>query len=61
MTVNDDVNVGGTNSQVLPYLDVEQVTGTVAAVWYDARNDANNVDVEVYMSISTFARHDWRR
>lgn len=56
MTVNT-----GTNSQFLPYIDVDQVTGTVAAVWYDARNDANNVDVEVFMSISTDGGVTWGR
>lgn len=47
--VNDD---GGTNSQFLPWLDVDQVTGTVSAAWYDARNDANNQRVQTFMAAS---------
>jgi len=48
--VNDD---GGTNSQFLPWLDVDQGTGLVSAVWYDARNDPNNRQVQVFMAVST--------
>ena len=52
--VNDD---GGSNSQFLPWLDVDQQTGVVSVVWYDARNDTNNNGtnnqlVEVFMAIS---------
>ena len=47
--VNDD---GGTNSQFLPWLDVDQQTGLVAVVWYDARNDTNNQQVEVFVALS---------
>jgi hypothetical protein len=47
--VNDDT---GTNSQFLPWLDVDQQTGLVTTVWYDARNDANNQLVEVFLGIS---------
>lgn len=47
--VNDDV---GSNSQFLPWLDVDQQTGVVAVVWYDARNDTNNQQVEVFMAVS---------
>lgn len=47
--VNDD---GGTNSQFLPWLDVDQATGLVNVVWYDARNDPNNQMVEVFMGVS---------
>jgi hypothetical protein len=48
--VNDD---GGINSQFLPWLDVDQRTGNVGVVWYDARNDARNEKVEVFMGVST--------
>ena len=48
--VNDD---GGTNSQFLPWLDVDQKTGVVSVVWYDARNDPSNQLVEVFVAIST--------
>jgi uncharacterized repeat protein (TIGR01451 family) len=48
--VNDD---GGTNSQFLPWLDVDQETGLVAVVWYDARNDPSNRKVDVFMGVST--------
>jgi hypothetical protein len=47
--VNDD---GGNNSQFLPWLDVDQQTGLVSVVWYDARNDANNQKVEVFVATS---------
>ena len=47
--VNDD---GGTKSQFLPWLDVDQQTGVVAVVWYDARNDSNNQLAEVFMAVS---------
>ncbi len=46
---NDD---GGTNSQFLPWLDVDQATGDVNVVWYDARNDVNNKQVEVFLGTS---------
>jgi uncharacterized repeat protein (TIGR01451 family) len=48
--VNDD---GGTNSQFLPWLDVDQETGLVGVVWYDTRNDPNNQLVETFMAVST--------
>jgi hypothetical protein len=48
--VNDD---GGTKSQFLPWLDVDQRTGLVNVVWYDARNDSNNQQVEVFTAVST--------
>jgi len=47
--VNDDV---GTNSQFLPWLDVDQVTGAVSVAWYDARNDTNNKKVQTFMAAS---------
>ena len=47
--VNDDT---GTSSQFLPWLDVDQVTGTVGVVWYDARNDASNKKVQTFMAAS---------
>jgi hypothetical protein len=47
--VNDD---GGTNSQFLPWLDVDQETGTVSVAWYDARNDTNNKKVQTFMAAS---------
>jgi hypothetical protein len=48
--VNDDA---GTNSQLLPWLDVDQATGGVCVVWYDARNDPGNKKVEVFSAGST--------
>jgi hypothetical protein len=48
--VNDDV---GATSQFLPWLDVDQVTGTVSVAWYDARNDVNNKKVETFMAVSS--------
>ncbi|MDZ4857393.1 MAG: PKD domain-containing protein [Candidatus Hydrogenedentes bacterium] len=40
------------NSQFLPWLDVDQVTGKVGVVWYDARNDVNNQQVEAFIASS---------
>jgi hypothetical protein len=37
--VNDD---GGTNSQFLPAIALDQTTGKLAVTWYDARNDAGS-------------------
>jgi len=47
--VNDD---SGTNSQFLPWLDVDQESGMVTVNWYDARNDTNNKQVELFASAS---------
>ena len=55
-TVNDD---GGTTSQFLPWLTVDQETGLVAAVWYDARLDANNRAVNVYSAVSNNGGGTW--
>ena len=55
--VNDD---GGRNSQFMPWLDVDQKTGIVATVWYDARNDAANEEVEVFLSASLDGGDTWR-
>jgi hypothetical protein len=48
--VNHD---GGTASQFLPWLDVDQASGAVTAIWYDPRNDANNQQVDVFRATST--------
>jgi hypothetical protein len=55
--VHDD---GGTNSQFLPWVDVDQQTGQVVAVWYDARNDANNKKVEVFLAVSDDGGATWK-
>ncbi|SFK21526.1 hypothetical protein SAMN05216302_100224 [Nitrosomonas aestuarii] len=48
--LNDD-NVGAT--QFLPWLDVDQKTGTVSVVWYDTRGDQpDNVKVRTYLTTS---------
>ncbi|MDO1449434.1 DUF5011 domain-containing protein [Rhodocytophaga aerolata] len=49
VTVNTD---GGSNSQFLPWLDVDQITGQVVVVWYDARNDTDNQQVELFLGVS---------
>jgi hypothetical protein len=46
--VNDDPR----GSQFLPWLDVDQVTGNIAVVWYDTRNDPGDEKVEVFMAVS---------
>ncbi len=55
--VHDD---GGANSQFLPWVDVDQQTGQVVAVWYDARNDANNKKVEVFLAVSDDGGATWK-
>ena len=57
VVVHDD---GGTNSQFLPWVDVDQQTGQVVAVWYDARNDVNNKQVEVFLSVSDDGGATWK-
>lgn len=49
LRVHDDA---GTNSQFLPWLDVDPVTGLVTVVWYDARNDPANEQVELFAAVS---------
>ncbi len=39
-------------SQFLPWLDVDQRSGVVGVVWYDARNDPGNTKVEVFFAAS---------
>ena len=54
--VNDD---GGTLRQFEPWLDVDPITGLVSAVWYDARNDSDNKQVEVYGATSQNGGTAW--
>jgi hypothetical protein len=66
--VNDD---GGTNSQFLPKLALDQTTGNLAASWYDARKDLGaggsgdtngtpNDDVRFYASFSIDGGTSWQ-
>ena len=55
--VHDD---GTTLSQFLPWLDVDQATGIVTTVWYDARNDADNKQVEVFLAASFDGGVSWQ-
>jgi hypothetical protein len=57
VVVHDD---GGTNSQFLPWVDVDQQTGQAVAVWYDARNDVNNKKVEVHLAVSDDGGATWK-
>jgi hypothetical protein len=55
--INDD---GGTTSQFLPRLAVDQITGDVYAAWYDARNDeANNQQVDIFTAVSVNGGTSW--
>jgi len=67
--VNDDP-LGPIRSQFLPYIAIDNTTGTVAASWYDARNDdgipgsggTNNIpndDAEYYASFTTDGGATW--
>ncbi len=48
--VNDDAT---TRSQFLPMCDVDDSSGNLSVVFYDARDDANNQKVHVYHALST--------
>lgn len=48
-SVNDD---SGPASQFLPWLDVDRKTGTVSVLWYDTRDDPDNVKVRPYIATS---------
>ena len=55
--INDDAT---TTSQFMPRLAIDQVTGFVGVIWYDARNDvANNQQVDVYVSVSEDGGTTW--
>jgi hypothetical protein len=55
--INDD---GGTTSQFLPRLAVDQTTGDAYAAWYDARNDAaNNQLVDIFTAVSVDGGTSW--
>jgi hypothetical protein len=55
--VNDD---GGTTSQFLPRMAIDQTTGDVFLAWYDARGDAaNNQLAHVFVSVSTNSGGAW--
>jgi hypothetical protein len=54
--INDD---GGVNSQFLPWLDVDQRSGMVSVVWYDARFDVNNEKVHTFLGTSTDGAISW--
>ena len=58
VVVHDD---GGANSQFLPWVDINQQTGQAVAVWYDARNDVNNKQVEVFLAVSDDGGASWRQ
>jgi hypothetical protein len=46
------VNDTATSDQFMPWLEVDQVTGTVGVVWFDARNDPNNQLVQLFSAAS---------
>ncbi|MCH8824394.1 MAG: exo-alpha-sialidase [Planctomycetes bacterium] len=57
--VNDDHT---TTSQFMPRIAVDQTTGTLVAIWYDARNDvATNGLVDIYTSVSHDGAASWSR
>ena len=56
VTINDD---GGAKSQFFGRLAVDQTTGTLASVWYDARNSPGNDTVELWGSFSFNAGTTW--
>jgi hypothetical protein len=48
--VNDDAT---TRSQFLPWCDLDDTSGNLSVIFYDARDDANNQKVHVYHALST--------
>jgi hypothetical protein len=62
VTFSDQVRVNsdtGSNSQFLGRLAVDQVTGNLASVWYDARNSLGNNTVELWGSVSIDGGSSW--
>ena len=56
--VNDDFT---TNTQMLPAMRVDPVSGTLVMAWYDARNDAiNNRQIQVFASASFDGGFGWQ-
>lgn len=49
--VNDDGEGGAI--QFHPFLTVDQADGSVVVVWHDARNDASNHEVDIFVARST--------
>lgn len=49
-----------TNDQFMPWLDVDQATGNLAAGWFDARNDVNNQLVEMVSASTTNGASSFR-
>jgi hypothetical protein len=55
--INDDAT---TTSQFLPRMAVDQTSGTLTAIWYDARNDTtNNQQVHLFASVSRDGGATW--
>lgn len=54
--VNDDTT---DNSQWLPKIALDQATGTVGVVWYDARNSLNNRQMQLFGSVSSDGGVTW--
>ncbi|HEX4610523.1 MAG TPA: proprotein convertase P-domain-containing protein, partial [Urbifossiella sp.] len=50
-SINDNVSEGN-RSQFQPVVTVDQATGTVVVMWYDARTDANNSRVSTFIATS---------
>ncbi len=57
--INDDDTI---TSQFMPRMVVDQTTGVIAAIWYDARNDVvNNGLVDIFTSVSHDGALSWSR
>ncbi|MCV2370880.1 glycoside hydrolase [Paucibacter oligotrophus] len=56
--LNDDL---GSNSQFFGRLAVDQTTGYLASVWYDARNSVGNNMVEVWGTVSMDGGTTWAK
>jgi hypothetical protein len=50
--VNNDPQGNG-RDQFFPWMDVDPVTGKIAAVFYDRREHADNLTTDVYLALST--------
>lgn len=58
LTLNDD---GLGSNQIFPWMAVDPDSGDICVIWYDARNDPNNHDIDVYGAFSFDGGVTWCR
>ena len=57
--VNDD-DPTLVHDQWKPWIDCDPVTGTIAVIFYDCRNDPNNHNADVYVALSNDEGETWQ-